>query len=135
MRKQIVNNLAYEIVGCCIEVHKELGPGLYEAIYEEALYYELQSKHIYVERQKEIIVPYKEVILAKKYRLDLIVENLIIVELKAVKNFQPIDTTQILSHMKLAKVPKGLLINFNVTNLYKEGHKSFVNEFYRNLDD
>jgi len=133
MTQKEVDQLAFEIIGCCIEVHKELGPGLLESIYEEALFFELTSKGYSVERQKEIEVIYKNNRLDKKHKLDLIVENSVIVELKSVKEFHPLYTAQTLSQMKLVKAPKGLLVNFNVTNIVKEGYKSFVNNYYNIL--
>lgn len=117
--------LSGEIIGSAIEVHKTLGPGLLESAYEECLAYELKQKNISFERQKEMPIKYKEIRLDCGYRIDLVVENSIIVELKSVDNFAPVHTAQILIYMRLAKIKIGLLINFNVTVL-KNGIKRFV---------
>ncbi len=117
--------LSGEIIGSAIEVHKILGPGLLESAYEECLAYELRKKRITYERQKEIPIVYKELSIECGYRIDLLVENSIIVELKSVEKFAPVHTAQIITYMRLANIKTGLLINFNVTVL-KNGLKRFV---------
>ena len=117
--------LSREIIGCAIEVHKSLGPGLLESAYEECLIYELISKGLNVVRQKPVPVVYKEIRLDCGYRLDLLVENKIIVELKSVDAIAPVHEAQILTYMKFAKIKTGLLINLNVTVL-KNGIKRYV---------
>lgn len=114
-----------EIIGAAIEVHKALGPGLLESAYEECLAYELIQKGLKVERQKPVPVIYKEIKLDYGYRIDLLVEDSVIIELKSTEAFAPIHEAQILTYMKFAEKKVGLLINFNVTVL-KNGLKRYV---------
>lgn len=130
-----VNDIAYRIVGSAIEVHKELGPGLLENIYEESLVLELELNGLKVKRQLEVPVQYKGVPLKSNYRIDLLVEDLIIVELKAVEEISPVFQAQLLTYMKLLKKPKGLLINFNVGNITHEGLIPLVNEYFKQLPE
>jgi GxxExxY protein len=115
-----LNNLSGKIIGLCIEIHRELGPGLLEAAYEECLAYELTKAGVHFERQSPLPVRYKEVQLDCGYRLDFVIENALIVELKAVTELHPIHEAQLLTYLKLAGKNLGLLINFNVPIL-KEG--------------
>jgi GxxExxY protein len=117
--------LSKQVIGCAIEVHRELGPGLMESVYQHCLAYELNLKGIQFELQKSMPVEYKGVLVDCGYRLDLLVDGRIIVELKAVAALEPIHDAQILTYMKLAKVKIGLLINFNVP-LLREGIRRFV---------
>jgi GxxExxY protein len=117
-----INHLTGEVIGAAIEVHKALGPGLLESAYEECLSHELDLKKIQYERQKPLPVQYKDVKLDCGYRLDLIVENRLIVELKACESLLPIYEAQLLTYLKLTNIKVGLLINFNVPVL-KEGIK------------
>lgn len=113
------------IIGCAIDVHKVLGPGLLESAYEECLYYELQKAGLKVEKQKAIPVVYKEIKLDCGYRADLIVEDKIVIELKTVDEFNPVHEAQILTYLKFADKKLGLLINFNVLRL-KDGIKRYI---------
>ena len=115
-----VNNLTGQIIGAAIEVHKALGPGLLESAYEECLCRELVLKNIPFERQKEVPVEYKGCKLDCGYRLDLVVKNLVIVELKAVERIEPIYEAQLITYLKLTGLNLGLLVNFNVPVL-KDG--------------
>ena len=133
--KKYLNELSYAIIGCAIEVHRELGPGLLESVYEKCLYHEIKSKGIYVLKQQLVPVNYKRFELDAELRFDLLVENEIIVELKAVDAMLPIYEAQLLTYKKLLKKPKGLLINFNTTNISKEGVKSMVNELFASLKE
>jgi GxxExxY protein len=133
--KSYVNKLAYDIVGCAIEVHRELGPGLLESLYEECLLMELKSKGFHVESQRAIIPYYKGVECKTRLRFDVLVEDLILVENKSVSAFTPIDTAQLLSYMNILKKPKGLLFNFKVLNLSKDGMIPLVNEYFERLKD
>ena len=117
--------LSKEIIGCAIEVHKNIGPGMLESAYEECLAYELKQKGLNFERQKPVPVHYKEIKLDCGYRIDLLVEKLIILELKSIDSLSKIHTAQILTYMRFANIKTGLLINFNVTVL-KNGIKRFV---------
>ena len=113
----LYEDLTEVIIGCAINVHKELGPGLLESAYEECLFYELEKAGLKVERQKAIPVVYKEIKLDCGYRADLIVEDKVILELKTVDDFNPVYEAQILTYLKFAKKKIGLLINFNVLRL------------------
>ncbi len=115
--QKIVNQIAYDIVGCAIEVHKQLGPGLLESIYEKCLIEEIQDYGFHVKSQVPVPIRYKGKLLNQEQKLDLLINNLIIVELKAVKEILPIFEAQLLSYLKLADKPKGLLINFNCKNI------------------
>ena len=117
--------LSKEIIGCAIEVHKNIGPGMLESAYEECLAYELKQKGLNFERQKPVAVHYKEIKLDCGYRIDLLVENQIVLELKSIESLSKIHTAQILTYMRFANIRKGLIINFNVTML-KNGIKRFV---------
>ena len=112
-----LNEITEKIIGCAIEVHKQLGPGLLESAYEECLAYELQSLGFKIERQKAVPVVYKNIKLDCGYRLDILVEDRIILELKSVDVLNPVHEAQILTYMKFAHKNIGLLINFNVTLL------------------
>ncbi len=112
-----------------------LGPGLLEKVYQPAMLYELTLRRLKVTQQRPIIIHYKGVDLDCDLRYDLLVEDLVVCELKAVTEMHPIFDATIISYMKHLQVPKGLLLNFHVRNLYKDGHKSFVNEFYTALPE
>lgn len=120
------NDLSKQIISAAIEVHKALGPGLLESAYEECLCHELSLRKIPFERQKDLPVCYKNVRLDCGYRLDILVEKLVIVELKTVEHIQPINEAQLLTYLKLSNLWLGLLINFNVP-LLKNGIKRIVN--------
>lgn len=119
------SNLTGKIIGCAIEVHKILGPGLLESAYEECLAFELSKVGLSVKRQKPVPVIYKEIKLECGYRIDLLVENEVVIELKSIDGFAPVHTAQILTYMKFAEKKIGLLINFNVTKLV-DGIKRYV---------
>ncbi|HSY77185.1 MAG TPA: GxxExxY protein [Bacteroidia bacterium] len=112
------------IIGCAIEVHKALGPGLLETAYEECLAFELKNAGLDIVRQQPVPVVYKEIKLECGYRIDLLVEKMVVVELKSVETFNPVHEAQILTYMKFANKPLGLLINFNVL-LLKDGIKRY----------
>ncbi len=118
--QKIVNQIAYDIVGCAIEVHKQLGPGLLESIYEKCLIEEIQDHGFNVESQVPVPICYKGKLLNQELKLDLLINDLIIVELKAVEQLLPICEAQLLSYLKLANKPKGLLINFNCKNIVED---------------
>jgi GxxExxY protein len=121
-----INDITGQIIGAAIEVHKILGPGLLEAVYEECLCRELESRSIAVQRQLELPIKYKGNDLDAGYRLDLLINNEVIVELKACENILPIHEAQLLTYLKLTKKEVGLLINFNVPVL-KDGIKRMRN--------
>ncbi|MGC9364764.1 MAG: GxxExxY protein [Fidelibacterota bacterium] len=118
-------DLTEKIIKVALEVHSQLGPGLLESTYEECLVYELQKMGLYTERQKPIPLVYKEIQLECGYRIDILVDNKVIVELKSIDEISPVHEAQILTYLKLAKKEVGLLINFNVKQL-KNGLKRFV---------
>ncbi|MGC9386768.1 MAG: GxxExxY protein [Hydrogenovibrio sp.] len=117
--------LTHKIIGCAIEVHKELGPGLLESIYQQCLAYELQSQQLRFQSEHPLPVVYKGHALNTNYRIDFIVEQQVIIELKAVDSINPIHKAQLLTYMKLTGVSKGLLINFN-SAILKNGIYRFV---------
>ena len=117
-----INILTGEVIGSAIEVHKTLGPGLLESTYEECLCRELTLRNIAYDRQKALPIHYKGVDLDCGYRLDIVVENRVIIELKACDELKPIHEAQLLTYLKLTGIKIGLLINFNVSVL-KEGIK------------
>jgi GxxExxY protein len=133
MTKKMITRLSYEIMGCAIEVHKELGPGLLESIYEKCLIFELNKNGFTVVNQLSIPIKYKEIELDSNFRLDLLVNDLIIVEIKSVVQLLPIHQAQLLTYMKLLKKPQGLLLNFNSTNLSKES-VPLINEYFNEYD-
>ena len=110
------NSLSYEIIGAALEVHKILEPGLLESVYEDALCIELEERGIRYERQKEIGISYKGKNIGKG-RIDVLVDNLVIVELKAVEQLMPIHKAQVMTYLKITNLRLGLLINFNTTLL------------------
>ncbi len=117
--------LTGKVIGFGIEVHRETGPGLLESAYEECLAYELKVAGLKYSRQLELPVKYKGILLDCGYRIDLLVEDRLIIELKAVERLLPIHEAQLLTYMKLSGIQKGLLMNFNVSVL-KDGVKRFV---------
>ena len=122
----IENEIAKVIVDCALRVHRELGPGLLESTYEACLYYELTQAGLTVESQKALPVVYNEVKLDCGYRIDLFVENKVVVEIKSVDALNDIHLAQILTYLKLSRCKLGLLINFNV-KLLKHGIRRVVN--------
>ena len=125
--KQRLDKITEEVIGAAIAVHRELGPGLLESAYEACLAYELAQRGLAVERQKALPVTYREVKLDCGYRIDLLVEKEVIVELKAAKRLESIHQAQLLSYLKLSGHKVGLLINFNVRML-KNGIRRMVND-------
>ena len=115
-----------KIIGAAIEVHKTLGPGLLESAYQECLLFELKNLGLEVKKEISLPIIYKDIKLDHGYRIDLLVENKIVLELKTVESFTDVHTAQILTYMKLGNYPLGLLINFH-TKLLKNGLKRFIN--------
>ena len=120
------NQLSEKIIGCAIQVHKSLGPGLLESAYEECLFYELNQLGLFVEKQKPLPLIYKDVKLDIGYRLDLLVEKKVIVELKSVEALNDVHIAQMITYLKLSGCKLGLLINFNVLRLV-DGLKRIAN--------
>lgn len=119
------NELSNLIIGKAIEIHKVLGPGLLESAYKECLYYELISSGLNVEKEKPLPIVYKDIKLDQGYRIDLLVENKVVIELKTVEAFTDVHMAQVLTYLKFGHFKLGLLINFNVT-LLKDGLKRFI---------
>jgi len=130
-----LKHLTYLVNGAAIEVHKKLGPGLLESIYHKCLKHELKIRSIPF--QSEICVPidYKGLETEADLRCDILIEDILPIELKAVESLHPIHDAQLLTYMKLLKAPKGILYNFNVVNLFKEGQKTLVTENFRALPE
>jgi GxxExxY protein len=131
--KQYLDKLTYEIIGSSIEVHRIMGRGLLESVYHECLKEELTYRKINFQTEMKIPVKYKKKQLDINFRCDLFIENCIVVELKAVQELHPIHEAQLLTYMKLLKSPKGILINFNCSNIFREGQKTYVNEYFSKL--
>jgi len=131
--KKNIDDLTYEIIGSAIEVHKIMGRGLLESVYHQCLKEELLHRKINFQTEMKIPVDYKGKTLDIDFRCDLFVENCIVVELKAVNEMNTIFEAQLLTYMKLLKCPKGILINFNCSNIFNEGQKTFVNEYFTKL--
>ena len=123
-----LNRITDAVIGASIDVHRTLGPGLLESAYEACLAYELVDRGLKVEQQKSLPVVYRDVKLEAGYRLDLLVEGLVVVEIKAVEAVAPIHKTQLLSYLRLSGCSVGLLVNFNVKML-KDGVSRIVNNF------
>jgi GxxExxY protein len=121
------NELSRKVIGLAIEVHKALGPGLLESSYKECLYYRLIKEELAVEKEKPMPLKYKDVKLECGYRIDILVENKLVIEVKSVEALNEVHFAQILTYMKLGKYKLGLLINFNMVKL-KEGIKRIVND-------
>lgn len=134
LTKKIITQLSYEIVGFAIKVHKELGPGLLESVYEKCLKYELEKNGYHVQQQLHVPIFYDNLELFTDLRLDLLVEDVVIVELKAVETVHPVHEAILLSYMKLLQKPQGLLINFHTDKISKT-MKPFVNEYFALLPD
>ena len=132
--KKLVTQLSYDITGFAIKVHKNIGPGLLESIYEKCLKFELERNGYTVKQQVVVNVVYDGLLIETNLRLDLLVNDLVIVELKTVEELRPVHHAQLLTYMKLLEKPQGLLINFFTDNITKS-LKPFVNEYFTALPD
>lgn len=126
-------DLTYKINGACIEVNKILRPRLLEKIYHEALKEEFTLRGINFKSEHKVEVYYKEKKLNCDYKCDFLIEDVIVLEIKAVKSFDDIHRAKLLNYMGILKVPKGVLINFNVKNIFHEGQETFVNQYFSSL--
>jgi GxxExxY protein len=133
--KKYLNELTYQVIGCAIEVHKHLGPGLLESVYEKCFLRELKLQGIAHRSQIWVPVVYKGLELDTELRLDVLVEDLLCVELKAQQGLLPIHDAILLSYMQMLQKPKGILINFHCVNIFKEGQKTLVNSLFSLLPD
>lgn len=123
-----INQLTEKIIGSAIKVHRNLGPGFLESVYQAALAYEFQKAGIPFEKEKALPVPYEDIVLDVGFRCDFLVDNRVIVECKSVQELNPIDDAKLLNYLKITKLQVGLLINFNVL-LLKRGIRRIVNNF------
>ncbi len=133
LTQKYLDDLTYEVVGAAIEVHKIMGRGLLESVYHQCLKEELLHRKINFFTEMKIPVIYKGKTLDIDFRCDLLVENCLLVELKAVNEMHNVFEAQLQTYMKLLKCPKGILINFNCSNIFKEGQKTYVNEYFSQL--
>ena len=129
-----LDEITYEVVGAAIEVHKIMGRGLIESVYHECMKEELTLRGIKFCSEMDIPILYKSKELKSDFRCDLFVEDCLVVELKAVIEMNPIFEAKLLTYMKLIKAPKGILINFNCANIFREGQKTYVNEYFKLLN-
>lgn len=120
------NEVSNKVIGCCIEVHKVLGPGLLESAYKECLFYKLGKAGLYVEKEKAIPLVFEEIKLDCGYRVDLLVENKLVLEIKSVEALSDVHLAQVITYIRLGNYKLGLLLNFNVVK-FKEGIKRVVN--------
>lgn len=134
MTKKEVTQLSFEITGYAIKVHKHLGPGLLESVYQKCLKYELIQNGYFIQEQISVPVIYGEMELVTDLRLDMLVNNMVIIELKTVEALHPVHEAQVLTYMKLLQVPQGLLINFYSDNITKT-MRPLVNEYFKMLPD
>jgi GxxExxY protein len=133
MTQKYLDGLTYQIIGAAIEVHKELGPGLLEGIYEKCLEQLLKEKGLNLLSQQKVPLIFHGIYLNCDLRFDLMVENQVIIEIKAVDYLLPVHEAQLLTYLKLMGKPKGVLLNFNCANLFKEGQKTLVTKLYGRL--
>jgi len=133
--KKYLNDLTYEIIGGAIEVHKIMGRGLLESVYHQCMKEELTLRNIQFQTELKVPVLYKGKHLDADFRCDLFVDNCIVVELKSVSELTGPHEAQLLTYMKLLKAPKGILINFSCPNIFNDGQKTLVNEYFGNLSD
>jgi GxxExxY protein len=133
--KKHLNELTYQVVGCAIEVHKHLGPGLLESVYERCFLRELSLRGIGNKSQIRVPLEYKGLQLDAELRLDVLVEDILCVELKAQEGLLPIHDAVLLSYMQMLQKPKGILINFHCVNIFKEGQRTLVNNLFALLPE
>ncbi|MDQ1858582.1 GxxExxY protein [Chryseobacterium sp. WLY505] len=131
--QKLVNDLSYKIVGACIEVHKLVGPGLYEEVYHKCLEREFDLLGLNYQSELEIPFLYKGSHIDCKVKCDFLIEELIVLELKSVTDIHQIHKAQTMNYMNLLKVPRSILVNFNVTNLYHEGCEFFASKIFKEL--
>jgi len=133
--KKYLNELTYKVIGCAIEVHKHTGPGLLESVYEKCFLRELNLQGIAHKSQNWVPLEYKGLQLDTELRLDVLVEDILCVELKAQECLLPIHDAILLSYMRMLQKPKGILINFHSVNIFKEGQRTLVNNLFSLLPD
>lgn len=135
MNKRIVDKLSYDVLGAAIEVHKSVGPGLLESVYHDCMKHELGLRGLSFVSEFIVPVNYKGLTVSTELRCDLFVEGLLGGRAKGCSAFVPMHQAQLLTYMKLLNAPKGLLLNFNAANIFRDGQRTLVNEIYRLLPD
>ena len=135
LTKKYLDELTYKVIGCAIEVHKHLGPGLLESVYEKCFLKELSLKGIAFRKQVWVPLHYKGLELDTELRLDVLVEEILCVELKAQEGLLPIHDAILLSYMQMLQKPKGILINFHCLNIFKGGQKTLINNLFSLLPE
>lgn len=135
MTKKYLNEITYQVIGCAIEVHKHLGPGLLESVYEKCFLKELNLRGISYQSQVWVPLQYKGLDINAELRLDVLVEDVLCVELKAQQGLLSVHDAILLSYMRMLQKPKGVLINFHCTNIFKEGQRTLVNNFFAELPE
>jgi GxxExxY protein len=133
LTQKYLNDMTHSIIGSAIEVHRELGPGLLESVYEKCLRHILQQEGFRIISQQKVPILFRGLYLDCDLRFDLLVEDLIILEIKAVDCLLPVHDAQLLTYLRLLEKPKGILINFNCTNIFKQGQKTLVTDLYARL--
>ncbi|CAN5310986.1 GxxExxY protein [soil metagenome] len=133
LTQKYLDEITYEVLGAAIEVHKTVGRGLLESVYHHCLKEELYHRKINFLTEMAVPLIYRDKLIDVDFRCDLFVENCLVVELKSVAQMSTVFEAQLQTYMKLLKAPKGILINFNCKNIFKEGQKTFVNEYFRIL--
>ena len=134
MTQKYLDELTFNVIGAAIEVHRNMGSGLLESVYQQCMIEELSNRNINFVSEFKVPVVYKGKELDIEFRCDLFVEDCLIVELKSISEIKPIHDAQVLNYMNLLKVPKGIIINFNCFNIFREGQKTFVNEYFKRLE-
>ncbi|ARS41718.1 GxxExxY protein [Sphingobacteriaceae bacterium GW460-11-11-14-LB5] len=133
LTRNYLKDLVYKVNGAAIEVHRTLGPGLLECTYHKCMIHELEIRNINFKSELTVPIDYKGLLIDSELRCDLLIEDALVVEFKAVENIAPIHVAQLLTYMKLLRLPLGLMINFNCLHIFSEGQKTYVNEIYESI--
>ena len=131
--QKYLSELTFKVIGCAIEVHRNIGPGLLESVYEKCFLRELVLRGIQYKNQLRIPLEYKGIYLDAELRCDVLIEDILLVEIKAIEGFLPVHEAVLMTYMRLLEKPKGILINFHCLNIFKEGQKTLVNELFAGL--
>ena len=131
--QKYLSELTFKVIGCAIEVHRNIGPGLLESVYEKCFLRELVLRGIQYKNQLRIPLEYKGIYLDAELRCDVLIEDILLVEIKAIEGFLPVHEAVLLTYMRLLEKPKGILINFHCLNIFKEGQKTLVTELFAGL--
>jgi GxxExxY protein len=126
----LINEITGKVVDACIGIHTSIGPGCFERVYEEALYYELVNRDLLVSRQITLPIRYKRLEIQDAYKIDLLIEKILVVEIKSVERLAPVHFKQVMTYLKLSNLKNGLLLNFNVEWMKDGIHRVFNNESF-----